>query len=66
MGQLKDEQVEIDAMKAHIEALTAERDALKNQLLHTQKAFLMQQRELNVLQMEKLDEQLGVIKDSSS
>lgn len=66
MGQLKDEQVEIDAMKAHIEALTAERDNLRTQLLHTQKAFLMQQRELNVLQMEKLDEQLGVIKDSSS
>lgn len=59
MGQLKEDQAEIDAMKAHIEALTAERDALKNQLLHTQKAFLMQQRELNVLQMEKLEEQLS-------
>ena len=61
MGQLKEDQTETDAMKAHIEALTAERDNLRTQLLHTQKAFLMQQRELNVLQMEKIENQLAEV-----
>jgi len=55
MGQLKDEQVEIDAMRAQLDLVTAERDNLRAQLLHTQRAFLMQQRELNVLQLEKVD-----------
>lgn len=59
MGQLKDEQAESDAMSAAIAAITAERDALKIQLLQTQKAFLMQQRELNVLQMQQVERELG-------
>ena len=55
MGQLKDQQVEIDAMQAQLDAITRERDGLRVQLLHTQRAFLLQQRELNVLQMDRLD-----------
>jgi len=51
MGQLKEEQDAVDAMKAQIDSLT-------QQLLHVQKAFLIQQRELNAFQLETIERQL--------
>lgn len=50
---------QLDPMSVALEAITVERDNLKTQLLHTQKAFLMQQRELNVLQMQQVERELG-------
>lgn len=40
---------------SEITALKAEVSSLKSQLIQVQRAYLLQQRELNVLQMEKLD-----------
>ena len=52
MGELSQEQIE---HQTEIKALKAEIAALKKQIVQVQKAYLMQQRELNALQLEKLN-----------
>lgn len=55
MGELSQEQVEHQS----------EVKALKIQMIQIQRAFLMQQRELNMLQMEKLDATEAQLKGES-
>lgn len=56
MGELKQMQdAAYLAKPGRVAELEAENKTLQAQLLQVQRAYLMQQRELNVLQMERID-----------
>ena len=48
-------------MDNKVDELEKENKSLKGQLLQVQKAYLIQQRELNILQMEKVDDEIKAL-----